>query len=943
MRYHAQNRRRLEALRRTPEFNAIDYVEVSDSSAPSHDLRQRTLILQLLQPLAAGIVPSWRDVTITGGDRFAEVAIEWVARVATLPAGESLAPYAQFDDPDTLLVVRTRRDDPSRGRGDHSMYTLRIEPDSWGFDARLADVEFSFKVECPSRLDCACDCRCTAEAHDDGVEAPAIDYLAKDFPSLRRLMLDRMRVLMPEWRERHAPDLLIALTELVAYRADQLSYRQDAIATEALAAIARDRVALRRHARMLDYRVDEGVAARTYVRFALAVDPANPVAVSVDLPPGIPLLTAENPDSPVLDTSHRELRNRILSDPATIVFETIEHASLSSRLSELRFWGYGELEPVLPAGATSATLRGAVDDLRIGDALLLAETTNPLFGAASDAGESPDPQNRQIVRITSVLVTEDLLGGSLTGGPAGPLPITEIEWAADDALRRPLCLTADEGRRDAAHAFGNLVVADHGMTMPTRDLPPVPEAVLRYPEGCDDESDELAPRYRPRLPTRSLVFAEPLTEVILRDVSDDSAIRTALQARQLAPVRTWLKHEGIVFVSEIRIAGRATAWSVSDGARTVLIDKRGDRLVILEPPASISALLRPDSTRALPAVSVTRGDPPGAEHWEARLDLIGSSPGDRHVVAETDSAGATWLRFGDDIDGRRPERLIGGAVAGVIAPWRATWRERRRGSGGIGRDTLHVVDAVDLPAVDPARRVAARAALAAVTSLSNPLPATGGRPPVSDETIRREAPYAIWDQRRAVTPADYAARASSAAGVQRAAATVLWTGSWFTTAIAVDPLGGGAMSGALQEGIHEHVEPWRMAGGDLELDDAVPVALTIDLDIEVHADQVAPHVERRLLRELGSSRAADGQPALFHPDRVSFGEDVALSPIIATAAAVPGVRAVTVRAFRRSEGDTTDRIAEGVIPLGRLEIARCDNDPDHPDRGLLSLHVRGGR
>ena len=45
----------------------------------------------------------------------------------------------------------------------------------------------------------------------------------------------------------------MALVELLAYAADNLSYRQDAIANEAYLATARQRVSVRRHARLVDY------------------------------------------------------------------------------------------------------------------------------------------------------------------------------------------------------------------------------------------------------------------------------------------------------------------------------------------------------------------------------------------------------------------------------------------------------------------------------------------------------------------------------------------------------------------------------------------------------------------------------------------------------------------------------------------------------------------
>ena len=51
--------------------------------------------------------------------------------------------------------------------------------------------------------------------------APHINYLAKDYASFRKLILDRLAVTMPDWRERNPADLGITLLELLAYVGDQ--------------------------------------------------------------------------------------------------------------------------------------------------------------------------------------------------------------------------------------------------------------------------------------------------------------------------------------------------------------------------------------------------------------------------------------------------------------------------------------------------------------------------------------------------------------------------------------------------------------------------------------------------------------------------------------------------------------------------------------------------
>ena len=36
-------------------------------------------------------------------------------------------------------------------------------------------------------------------------------------------------------------------------------------------------------------------------------------------------------------------------------------------------------------------------------------------------------------------------------------------------------------------------------------------------------------------------------------------------------------------------------------------------------------------------------------------------------------------------------------------------------------------------------------------------------------------------------------------------------------------------------------------------------------------------------------------------------------------------------------------VALGYLTMGRLEIPRCDNDPDHLDHGIFALTLDGGK
>ena len=78
------------------------------------------------------------------------------------------------------------------------------------------------------------------------------------------------------------------------------------------------------------------------------------------------------------------------------------------------------------------------------------------------------------------------------------------------------------------------------------------------------------------------------------------------------------------------------------------------------------------------------------------------------------------------------------------------------------------------------------------------------------------------------------------------------------------------------------------------------------------------------------------------PERLGA-QTVYLSHFYAAAQAVPGVASVEITKFQRKGDDDPMPLATGKIELGRLEIARLDNDPNFPERGVLRLTMGGGR
>jgi hypothetical protein len=336
------------------------------------------------------------------------------------------------------------------------------------------------------------------------------------------------------------------------------------------------------------------------------------------------------------------------------------------------------------------------------------------------------------------------------------------------------------------------------------------------------------------------------------------------------------------------------------------------------PPASARAVMHWDASEFLPEIKlkgVLDGNNPS---WLPRRDILNSGPESREFVVETEADGTSFIRFGDDRFGARPAAGTG---------FTATYRIGNGPRGNVGAETLaHIVSNVQ-----------------AISGVTNPLPARGGIEPESIERVRQDAPVAFRTQERAVTPKDYAAVTERHAGVQRAAATTRWTGSWRTVFLTVDRRGGADVDQEFEAEMLRHLERFRMAGHDIEIDGPRYVPLEVALVVCVEPEYFRGDVRAALLEVFSRHTLPDGRRGLFHPDNFTFGQTVYLSPLYAAAQGIEGVDSVVVKKFARQGIEGASALKAGKLELGRLEIARLDNDPNFPDRGVLRLSMKGGR
>jgi hypothetical protein len=878
--------------------NGVDYVDVSGTH----------LCVHFLTDIPPEFLPKEKGKPLTLQEKesaLCHIEIRGGRRITNLHAID-FDPHATDDtfEQDCLGIELDRE-------GDWSTYTLCfVECDDGqpsdrplkSLDPRYACVDFSFKIDCPAEIDCKSEPECPPEERP----RPSINYLARDYQTFRQLILDRLALLMPDWRERHVPDTGIAIVEVLAYVADDLSYYQDAVATEAYLDTARQRISVRRHARLVDYVMHDGCNARAFLFLQVVRDDAL-VLDDVYFVTRITQSTQTVLRQEEVDAAPAGwLAFEPLDDPAT------SRAQLPVWLAhnEIRIYTWGDQECCIPKGATRATLvdgyveqqppvpeppaesaadirsarkrprrghgREPDDDdppseepkepprklqLKAGDFLLFEELAcaGTVFRTTEKGDGGFDPQHpaplpdvdrthRHVVRLTKVTPSID---------PLLDQPVLEVEWSREDAMPFMLCVSAIGTAPQCdfvdplAVARGNILLTDHGRTIFDEPLDDVPEEPrTEVCEGEDDLSEIalVAKRYRPPLRFAPLTFAQPL----LNDA-----------------------------------------------------------------PAAV--LLAQEVRQALPAVTLTSADP--TARWDAVYDLLGSDGDDPEFVAEIDDDGRAHLRFGDGECGRGVE---------VGMSFHARYRTGNGRAGLVGPESIvHVVFRGGTNEL--------------IARVRNPLPSTGASDPEPVAEVKMLAPTSFRrDLQRAITGEDYATLARYLRypvrnpHVQGAAGSLVWTGSWYEADVAVDPFGTSHLARPLRKSITHILGRYRRMGHDLRVEGAHSVPLRLDLALCIKPDYLRAHV-------LAAAKVALAR--FFDPDNLTFGEAVFISRIIAAVMAVDGVAEVEVQRLERLATKTPTAPPEnGILPLAPNEVARLDNDPARPENGILTfVNVRGGR
>ena len=289
--------------------------------------------------------------------------------------------------------------------GSFALYRLFIDDER--IDPFYNDLTFSFKANCPSDLDCAPPGHeCPPE---EEVDVP-IDYLARDFWSFRQALLEFASLRYPDWKDRLAADAGVMLAELMSAAGDEMAYYQDRIGQEAYLETASQRRSVRRHARLVDYHMHDGLGSFAWLDITVRPGASGNIVAGTDF----------------WAVSEQGLRSDFEAGYGLKEALSLKDYFVDAARNQLEAYRWDEDQDCLSVGTTEmyisghhATTLSPFDDLPSGKppgkwVLLKTMPVNPA-----------QPARAHIVRLTSVTDMMD---------PVVVAPITKLVWEEAQAL-----------------------------------------------------------------------------------------------------------------------------------------------------------------------------------------------------------------------------------------------------------------------------------------------------------------------------------------------------------------------------------------------------------------------------------------------------------------------------------------------------------------------------
>lgn len=297
------------------------------------------------------------------------------------------------------------------GPGSDAIFEFRYEHPA--VDRFFSLKTFSFKQGCETGLDCKTESECYERELKDVV----VDYLARDFGSIRAALLDFAAEHYPQWEARIEADQGMMLLEIMAALGDEFSYQQDRYALEAYLETATQKRSITALARLVDYEADYGQSATT----ELAIGVSGPARYTI-----------------VSDPSSSDAPDRAYAVRAglgSICFEAIEKVWLHPSWNQVQLYLPDSSHQCLEVGASEAYLRipppDGSDLSTTPDGIVLSQPEDVWLGRRiilrSGVALADEPNRAWIVHPLSVSAYIDPLD-------PGAGTLTHITWDKSEAL-----------------------------------------------------------------------------------------------------------------------------------------------------------------------------------------------------------------------------------------------------------------------------------------------------------------------------------------------------------------------------------------------------------------------------------------------------------------------------------------------------------------------------
>jgi hypothetical protein len=273
-------------------------------------------------------------------------------------------------------------------------------------------------------------------------------------------------------------------------------------------------------------------------------------------------------------------------------------------------------------------------------------------------------------------------------------------------------------------------------------------------------------------------------------------------------------------------------------------------------------------------------DVAGLTEWSFIPYLVDAGPTDRVFTSFLDETGATWIRFGDNLNGAAPTNLL------------TLYANYRVGGGAFGNVSAGAVNALASSTLTGV----AIALDAGLTPLSSAM--TGGADPESNDQIRANAPRIFRVQDRCVTLQDFSDLALTLPGVVRANAVA---STYTSISVYVVGLGGTLPPTTVVQNVLSTLQSKALAGATV----TVTGPTLVGVNLGTTSTPIAVECWPRYSRAGVATAVLQALNNMLSFAAVDFGMRLTVSDFYRTILAVDGVRYVSIPMVARADAAQT--------------------------------------